>query len=574
MKRILLLVCMFFAALGIVYAQGYITVTYNNALWKSNDGSYTSKTVWTSSATDKPVLTITGKSAKNQQAWNQSNGILMCRNNDSDGGRVTLTLSIASGYVITGFSLTGKNAWDSNSPVTFSSNGKSASGASGVTLEVDNLNTTSTQISVTESANAERAKITDFVVYYDNANRLKLIDFFKNKRGYVFGVPADFDYENGTSDLEVAVKDAVNNYTDEKYSTAITLFNASNKVQPVDGGYYRIISAYPGFANEMAIYHSSDNVFKWKTLDKENATFVFRFVQDGDKWKIYNVYSERYLKNNDGELTEDADEATSYTFVDQGLAVQNIYNGSGSGTGAGSGNIHAGDHNNGANSSGTLIDHAAGAGGASAWYIVPVDNIEDVKMIEPNAVGEGETVHQSFAHSANVLVVNGGVGVYKVTGVADGKAIMASVSSRVIPENTGVILSGERGKTISVMTVSTDVGTDYEDNILKQGNNGEEDDSGNYVLAYKAEDTDAHFYKIGTLVIPTNRAYLPSTAVTSDVKALSLSFDDDEVTTGVEADEMKQPEDNAVVYDLQGRRVTRLQRGGLYIVGGKKVIVK
>ena len=93
-------------------------------------------------------------------------------------------------------------------------------------------------------------------------------------------------------------------------------------------------------------------------------------------------------------------------------------------------------------------------------------------------------------------------------------------------------------------------------------------------MAYKAEDTEAHFYKIGTLVIPANRAYLPSTAVTSDVKALSLSFDDDEVTTGVEADEMKQPEDNAVVYDLQGRRVTRLQRGGLYIVGGKKVIVK
>ena len=572
MKRILLLVCMFFAALGIVYAQDYITVTSNNALWTSNDGSYTSGTVWTSSVTGKPVLTITGKSAKNVQAWNQSNGILMCRNNNSDGGRVTLTLSIASGYVITGFRLIGATAWGSSTPVTFSSNGKSASGASGVTLEVDNLNTTSTQISVTESANNDRAKITDFVVYYDNANRLKLIDFFKNKRGYVFGVPADFDYENGTGDLETAVRTAVNTPNVTNYEAALSAFEGyENKVQPVDGGYYRIISAYPGFANEMAIYHSSDNVFKWKTLDKENATFVFRFVQDGDKWKIYNVYSERYLKNNDGELTDDAATATSYTFVDQGLAVQNIYNGSGSGTGAGSGNIHAYNHGNGANSSGTLC---AGAGGASAWYIVPVDNIEDVKMIEPNAVDEGETVHQSFAHSAKVLVVNGGVGVYKVTGVADGKAIMASVSSRVIPANKGVVLSGEKGKKVSLLTVSTDVGTDYDDNKLEQGHNSEEDYSGNYVLAYKAEDTEAHFYKIGTLVIPTNRAYLPSTAVTSNVKALSLSFDDDEVTTGVEADEMKQPEDNAVVYDLQGRRVTRLQRGGLYIVGGKKVIVK
>ena len=89
-----------------------------------------------------------------------------------------------------------------------------------------------------------------------------------------------------------------------------------------------------------------------------------------------------------------------------------------------------------------------------------------------------------------------------------------------------------------------------------------------YVLNYKAE-TGAGFYKLkddGT--IGANKAYLTYSG------ALTRGFFGFDETTDIKMPIVEDYDDaDAVVYDLQGRRVQNPAKG-LYIVNGKKVIIK
>ena len=82
------------------------------------------------------------------------------------------------------------------------------------------------------------------------------------------------------------------------------------------------------------------------------------------------------------------------------------------------------------------------------------------------------------------------------------------------------------------------------------------------------------FVKTNSGTIPANRSYLP---VGMDVNAnarLSISFaDDDEITAIERIANSQQLKANGQYYDLQGRKVAQPAKG-LYIVNGRKVVVK
>ncbi len=83
------------------------------------------------------------------------------------------------------------------------------------------------------------------------------------------------------------------------------------------------------------------------------------------------------------------------------------------------------------------------------------------------------------------------------------------------------------------------------------------------------------FYKLNNTVttIPGNKAFLVLTNAEAQAKSFVLEFEDGS-TTGIESIESSKnsPEDG-VYYDLQGRRVENPTRG-VYIVNGKKVVIK
>jgi len=132
------------------------------------------------------------------------------------------------------------------------------------------------------------------------------------------------------------------------------------------------------------------------------------------------------------------------------------------------------------------------------------------------------------------------------------------------PANTGLLLKGEGKYTINTTTETTD---DVTGNKLVGVTKAQEVAAGSFVLLKGTEGVG--FYKTkNAFTVGANTAYLPA-----DVAGARtfIGFGADEATgiEGVAAEKA----DNGEIYNLQGQRVMKAQKG-LYIINGKKVLVK
>lgn len=78
-------------------------------------------------------------------------------------------------------------------------------------------------------------------------------------------------------------------------------------------------------------------------------------------------------------------------------------------------------------------------------------------------------------------------------------------------------------------------------------------------------------------ITPRTDAYYPKKTAASAPPFIRMTVlgDDDDETTGIETiDDGQLTIDNSQLYDLQGRKVTSIQKGQIYIVNGKKYIAK
>lgn len=89
-----------------------------------------------------------------------------------------------------------------------------------------------------------------------------------------------------------------------------------------------------------------------------------------------------------------------------------------------------------------------------------------------------------------------------------------------------------------------------------------------YILAKKGEEVKFYLLNSESNTVNAYKAYI----VVSEGKAQSLSFNFG-TTTGIHAATADAATD-APVFDLSGRRVVKVVKGGLYIQNGKKFIVK
>lgn len=171
----------------------------------------------------------------------------------------------------------------------------------------------------------------------------------------------------------------------------------------------------------------------------------------------------------------------------------------------------------------------------------------------------------------NFAIVGDDVKAYAGKLSADGKELDMNEIKGNVPANQGVILKAAMGVNgVTVKVVNT---ADAIDNDLKGTNAEMTDLSQVYVFGRDKDTRHVGFYNAsGDAPLPANRAYLDKPAQEA-ANAVAMNFGNGTVTninTAISA----QSADNAPIYDLSGRRVQRIIKGGLYIKGGRKFMAQ
>ena len=167
--------------------------------------------------------------------------------------------------------------------------------------------------------------------------------------------------------------------------------------------------------------------------------------------------------------------------------------------------------------------------------------------------GSGRT-YMTFCDPSETFLVPDGVKAYIVTAVSGSTVTIKQVS--YIPKNVPVLLES----TSSTYTNTKDPNDTFTGNMLSFAAAAVTTDGNQYVL-YSDEFVKA------TGTIPVGRVYL---AYSSPVRRLTI--DRNNSATAIEAI-VEEAADSEQWYDMQGRKINKPTKAGLYIKNGKKVVV-
>ena len=192
-----------------------------------------------------------------------------------------------------------------------------------------------------------------------------------------------------------------------------------------------------------------------------------------------------------------------------------------------------------------------------------------------SAWADGETVEVTITSAAGVATYCNcdgkaldfssveGLTAYIVSSIEGGIINLQAVKK--IPAGTGVVVAGEPNTYNVPVIASADpvgvnllIGVTSDDYYLKEGD---------YVLAFKS-DVRGFFPVEDGLKIPKGKAYLSLGG--SDAPSF-LPLDNE--TTGIGALLMNNEKVKKEIFSLSGQRVSQPKKG-LYIIGGRKVVVK
>ena len=157
------------------------------------------------------------------------------------------------------------------------------------------------------------------------------------------------------------------------------------------------------------------------------------------------------------------------------------------------------------------------------------------------------------------------------------QVVLSKISDNIIPAVTGVVLKGTPGDYTLYSTEedASDSENDLKANIVASPLSAEEGAYTNFILASDGAGSVKFAKSSGNAEKPlaANKAYLQVPTGDLSGHELTISFADSE-TTGIGNLTPGLSQGEGVCFDLQGRKLSGKPTKGLYIVNGKKVIIK
>ena len=199
--------------------------------------------------------------------------------------------------------------------------------------------------------------------------------------------------------------------------------------------------------------------------------------------------------------------------------------------------------------------------------IRPVVNDSKTESVTLNSDDEGNywaTFYSDASYTAdeNTIVYTAKVSNDKT------KAILNKVADNTIPAGNAVLLKSTT-KT-AYLTSADGISGILEGNELQGTSTPIETPANTYMLVKGSNGVG--FYHWTGETIPAGRAYLTLSSAAEAPSFLSFGTGSDELNA-IEAVE-DNTEDDGIIYDLAGRRLTTVPRQGIYVKNGKKYIVK
>ena len=329
---------------------------------------------------------------------------------------------------------------------------------------------------------------------------------------------------------------------------------------PEAGKYYRLKGNSGNYIDASAIYNNANATagqMSMKSADDCNLNGTIFYLDENSK--LLNYYTGTYITAT-REISNVAVAGNTWTFSASSIV--------------GKYKIKSNDNNWLHDNSGNradrcdqdLTDHAE----THSWII------EEVTSLPVTITAAG---YATF-YAPVAVELPEGVTAHTVTINTELGTARLSEGFTKIPANTGVILAG--AATTHYLTI-------IDEEVVLEGNNilsGTvaaayiQDDA--YVLANPKDENEVEkgigLYRTvltdGAFKNNSHKAYLPSSALTSAAQlsaGFRFSFGDD-TTTAVEKVEMRNEKEE--IYDLTGRKLEGISGAGIYIIDGKKVLVK
>ena len=241
-------------------------------------------------------------------------------------------------------------------------------------------------------------------------------------------------------------------------------------------------------------------------------------------------------------------------------------------------------------------------GDAAMWILEKVDDTNYFGVKPSTNMRGRDGKYYTTLYVDFPFQIKGDVKAYTIEGVeaknADGyyftKVKKLAQQGDVVPAQTAVVLEcnstnpadnqllptgDETPETSNNRLCGTFFGEAINGLTVKDGTGAERNVTRDNIRAFNINTADSRnpigFYKLNNTVttIPGNKAFLVLTNAEAQAKGFVLEFEDGG-TTGIETIEnSKHSTEDGIYYDLQGRRVENPTRG-VYIVNGKKVVIK